>query len=235
MQFSNLVDSLVRAALPPRCTLCGTTTPGALLCEPCAAELPWNTPCCPGCALPTASGALCPACAQAAEPYDAAFSALRFEGPVQRAVHGLKYSARFLNAALLASLMAQPLKQRLGPLPQLLLPMPLARGRQFKRGYNQAQQLAAELGKALAIPVNTIAAKRLRTTEDQIGKSRRERQANVKGAFTLSADVTGQHIALVDDVMTTGATLAELSRAARAAGAARIEVWTAARAVLHQG
>lgn len=233
MQIRNWVDSLIARALPGSCRLCGTATDGALLCRPCAVELPWNNVCCPGCALPTAIAAPCPACLAKPEAFDRAFSAFRFEGPVQGAVHGLKYSAQFASASLLAGLMAERLAQRAEPLPQRLVPMPLARGRQFRRGYNQAEQLATALGGLLHIEVLPLAASRVRETEDQIGKTRRERQENVKGAFAVSTAVAGLPIALIDDVMTTGASLAELSRAARAAGALRIEAWTAARAVLH--
>ena len=232
MQNTLLVDSLTQLLLPPSCLHCAGATPGSLLCAPCTQELPWNASACPGCALPTATGVLCPACAREPEPFDAACSALKLEGPVQRAVHGLKYSAHFLSAQLLGELLVERLKTREQALPQLLLPMPLARGRLFTRGYNQAQELARVLGKQLNIKVNPHAARKLRATADQIGKTRRERQANVKGAFAVGPEVSGLHIALVDDVMTTGATLAELSRAAKAAGAARVEAWSAARAVL---
>jgi len=88
------------------------------------------------------------------------------------------------------------------------------------------------MGRVLSLEVDTRSASRLRPTADQIGKSAAERRRNVKGAFSVdAARLDGRHIALVDDVMTTGSTLAELARACRKAGAARIEVWTAARAV----
>lgn len=229
-----LAQRALHRLLPPRCQHCGATTPGPQLCAPCAVELPWNTPACPGCALPSASGAPCPACLQAPEPFDAACSALRLEGPVQSAVHGLKYSGRLLNAALLAEALAATVKARNGPLPQRLLPMPLARGRLWQRGFNQALEISRLLGRELGIAVDCTSATRLRATPDQIGQSRRERQASVAGAFAVGPEVAGLHIALVDDVMTTGASLAELARMARLAGAARVEAWSVARTPLQR-
>lgn len=155
---------------------------------------------------------------------------LRMETPVREGIHGLKYHAGFLQAHWLGKIMAQRLAQRPAPLPQLLIPVPLHHGRLMRRGYNQALELARVITQTLAIPLLPQPARRLRSTPDQIGQTRAQRHKNLKGAFTVDACVRGHHIALLDDVMTTGATLTELATAARKAGAAKIEVWAAARA-----
>ena len=232
-----MVDSafsgLFRLLLPERCSLCRQASPGPV-CADCRADLPWNRHACPRCARPQQGGPghLCASCAETPPPFDAGWSAFRYQVPIDRAVQGLKYHAGFRSAHWLGQEMAHALAQRAQPLPQLLLPVPLHADRLRGRGYNQALELAKAMGRVLEVEVDTRSASRLRATADQIGKSAAERRRNVKGAFAVQAGrLGGKHIALVDDVMTTGSTLAELARACRKAGAVRIEVWTAARAV----
>lgn len=100
------------ALLPPRCILCGCDTPDALLCTACSADLPWNTPACPGCALPSTGHAPCPACLKRPRAFDAAFAAFVLAPPVQQGIHALKYQARFQQAALLSAAAASALRQR---------------------------------------------------------------------------------------------------------------------------
>jgi len=236
-----LVDSaltgLLRLLLPERCSLCRQNSPDPV-CADCREDLPWNRAACPRCARPQQSaspgysGHLCASCADSPPPFDAGWSAFRYQAPIDKAVQGLKYHAGFRSGYWLGVEMARQLALRPPPLPQLLLPVPLHAQRLRRRGYNQALELARTVGRALEIEVDVHGARRLRATADQIGKSAAERRRNVKGAFEVDPRrLAGRHIALVDDVMTTGSTLAELARACRKAGAARIEVWTAARAV----
>ena len=221
--------ALSDALLPPTCTLCGASTTGTLLCAPCTADLPWNACACPGCALPAAQGAFCPACLHKPRRFDAAFAAFVLAAPVQQGIHALKYQAQFQQASLLATAFASRLRARSEPLPTLLIPVPLHWRRQWWRGYNQSLELARVLGAELAIAVDTKVAKRRRATPDQIGQSAAQRRQNLKDAFAVSPRIAGQHIALLDDVMTTGATLEELARTCKAAGAARVEAWAIAR------
>lgn len=220
-----LVDSL----LPQVCQLCGGSARGMALCAACARDLPWNRPCCPRCAQPQTYDHPCAACAKQPPGFDSAWCPLRLESPVHASIHRLKYRAGFLQADVLGQLMATHLARRAAPLPQVLLPVPLHAGRLRWRGYNQAVEIARILVRALPVRLDLEGARRLRRTEDQIGKTAAQRRRNVKGAFTVSRDLGGLHIALLDDVMTTGATLEELARVCRKAGAARIEAWAAAR------
>ncbi|MBL6752549.1 MAG: ComF family protein [Nevskia sp.] len=229
----SLLGALVGALLPGRCTICRGAA-ADLLCGPCRAELPWNRVACPGCARPQIGPAafICARCTVRPPPFEQAWSAFRYAWPVDAAIHRLKYHADFRGARWLGTEMARALSARPEALPQVLLPVPLHGGRLRRRGYNQAMELARALSRALSVPVDAAAARRLRATEDQIGKSAAQRRRNVKGAFAAKAQrVQGLHVALVDDVMTTGSTLAELAAECRKAGAARVEVWTAARAV----
>ena len=224
MIWGNLVDGL----LPSRCQFCAAPDAGPV-CAACRGELPWNRPACPGCALPSPLGLPCPACRKRPRAFDAAFAAFRYDAPSAQALLGLKYAARFREARWLAQAMAEALRSRTEPLPTLLIPVPLHRGRLFRRGYNQSLEQARHLGKALKIPVDAGVARRLRATPDQIGLSAAQRRRNLRGAFAVKNCVAGLHIALLDDVMTTGATLEELARACKAAGARRVEAWAMAR------
>ena len=215
--------------LPPICALCGSATTGDSLCAPCTADLPWNTPACPGCALPSAQAVLCPTCLHKPRAFDAAHAAFVLATPVQEGIHALKYQARFQQAVLLGVAFASRLRVRAEPLPTLLIPVPLHWRRQWSRGYNQSLELARVIGAELGIAVDATAAKRLRATPDQIGQTAAQRRRNLKDAFAVSARVAGQHVALLDDVMTTGATLEELSRACKATGAITVEAWAIAR------
>ena len=224
MILGNLVDGL----LPSRCQFCDEAGAGPV-CAACERGLPWNRPACPGCALPSPFGLDCPACRKRPRAFDAAFAAFRYDTPSAQALLGLKYAARFREAAWLAQALARSLCPREEPLPTLLIPVPLHRGRLFRRGYNQSLELARHLGKTLQIPVDARAARRLRATPDQIGLSAAQRRRNLRGAFSVDARIADRHVALLDDVMTTGATLEELARACKAAGAHRVEAWAIAR------
>jgi ComF family protein len=219
--------------IPARCPLCaGPASPGAA-CAGCITCLPWNRVACPHCAEPLADAEpyLCARCAADPPGYDRAWSAFRYKAPIDRAVQALKYSADFRQAAFLGSQLAQALAARTEPPPALLIPMPLHPARLRRRGYNQALLLAQAVGRSLKIEVATKVAARTRATEDQIGKSAAERRRNVRGAFAVNTDLAQRSVAIIDDVMTTGATAESLARACRKAGAQRIEIWTVARAI----
>ncbi|TJY58949.1 ComF family protein [Sinimarinibacterium sp. CAU 1509] len=231
VDLSGPIRALQRTAdtvLPRHCQACEAPAGQLGLCAACICALPWNDCACTGCAQPLAQPGVCPDCARRAPPYDHAWAAFRLEAPIQHSIHALKYHADFTQAQLLGTLMAQQ-RQHLAPLPQVLLPVPLHPGRLRRRGYNQALELARAISKLLQLPVLSDAATRQRATEDQIGQTAAARRRNMRGAFTLRRPLTGLHVALIDDVMTTGATLAELARSCRRAGAAQIEVWAAAR------
>jgi predicted amidophosphoribosyltransferase len=191
-----------------RCALCHGFAQREL-CDGCERSLPWVRKPCRGCALPLASDdvELCADCLRAECLFDGAWAAFRLTEPVQGLIHELKYSAQFAAARMLGRLAAGRLAKRPQPMPELVIPVPLHPGRLRVRGYNQALQLALAVQSVLAIRVEADVVRRVRATSDQIGQ------------------------ALLDDVMTTGATLAELARACRQAGAARVEVWAIARAL----
>jgi ComF family protein len=221
-----------RLQWPTPCLFCGRVARQHGLCAGCMESLPWNRQACPVCALPqtTLVPHRCAACAARAPSFDVAWSAFRYEAPIERAIHGLKYHAKFHFGALLGGIMAIQAAQRPGALPQLLIPVPLHSTRLRWRGYNQALELARGVHQHAAINVDADAVRRVRATADQIGKTARDRAKNIVGAFVATRDLQGLHVAIIDDVMTTGSTVGEVARICRDAGAALIEVWTVARA-----
>ncbi|HEU0195720.1 MAG TPA: ComF family protein [Nevskiaceae bacterium] len=230
--LSHLAVVASKLLAPGRCLLCNAPlfqTDGRV-CPACLADLPWLRHACPRCAVARPDATLCPACAVHPPSQDSAWAAFRFHEPVRAAILALKYNAGFAQARWIGAAMADALGQRNAPLPECLLPVPLHATRLRRRGYNQALELARVIGHQLGIPVDWQALRRTRSTTDQIGQDRAARRRNLRGAFTAAPTLTGRHIALVDDVMTTGSTLAELAACCRAAGARQIEVWAAARA-----
>lgn len=228
-KFDTWRDGLLRLAFPPRCTLCADPGAGDLpLCEPCAATLPWQGRACARCAQPLPGGSLCPRCLRRPPPQRYAFAALRYAPPVDRLVGSLKFGRRLAHARLLGALAAAALET--APLPPLtaLVPVPLHRSRLRRRGFDQALELAREIGRRRGVPV-WDGVRRVRATPAQSELSAAARRRNLRGAFALRAAPPAGTLAVVDDVMTTGATVEALARALLAGGAEAVVVLVAAR------
>ena len=217
--------------LPLRCPLCGATGANGMdRCADCAAELPRNRNCCARCALPLAASAgLCGECQRQALPWDGAWAPFRYGWPLDRLEARFKFGRDLAAGRALATLW-----QREGmplPMPGLVLPVPLHRTRLRQRGYNRALELAKPLARHLGIPLRHDVLLRRRGTAAQTELDAVARRRNVRGAFALRTDIAlPAHVAILDDVMTTGATLAECARVLRHAGVQRVDVWALARA-----
>jgi ComF family protein len=173
----------------------------------------------------------CAACASTPPAYDYARSAAVYEGELREALHALKFAGRRALANPLGELAAE---QCLGSLPdgiEALIPVPLARERERERGFNQAALLARRIGRRLQVPTRPRWLVRVRATRPQSDLSAAERRANVRGAFRASPRVTGRHVVVIDDILTTGATLDACASALHRAGARRVGVLTVARVV----
>ena len=216
--------------LPRVCRLCDAPVNADLdLCPPCRRSLPWNRHPCPSCAAPLPVGAsLCRQCALKPPPFRCAIAPLLFEDAVPTLIHAIKFGKGYSQAKLLSRLLGDAVAATDDPLPDLLVPVPLTMGRIFRRGHNQAILLAAPLARRFGIPLQRTAVRRVGLTAPQRGQSRAARARSVRGAFKATRPFTGT-VAIVDDVMTTGATTAELGRALLAAGADEVIVWAAAR------
>lgn len=132
----------------------------------------------------------------------------------------------------LGSLMAEDITRRKLTLPDILLPVPLHSSRLRQRGYNQALELARPIAKQLGLQLDTRSCTRKKLTSDQVGLSASKRKTNLKGAFEVNCSFKDKHVAVIDDVMTTGSTVNELSQQLIRAGARQVDVWVCARAVL---
>ncbi len=196
----------------------------ALLCGACAADLP-RLPdrLCPRCALPSPGAAVCGRCLAQAPAYDATVAPLAYDFPADALVHALKFRGELSLAAFLGKLLAQRIAH--GEHIDLVIPVPLSPERLRSRGYNQALEIARHLPGKLDFSCCV----RERDAIPQMELPWAERQRNVRGAFACRRALAGAHVALVDDVMTTGATLDELARTLKRAGAARVVNWVVAR------
>lgn len=222
--FSALLD----AALPRACLLCGDTAQEPL-CADCAAELPLLVgPLCPVCASPLPAPApACGACLQSPPTFDATLAPLCYGFPVDRLIQSFKYSCRLASADFFARCMLAGAR----PEGALIMPVPLSRERLTERGFNQALEIARTLAGALALPLDATSLTRPRDTLPQSRLPWRARKGNVRHAFECNRDLTGRAVIVVDDVMTTGATLDAVARALKDHGAARVSNWVAARAI----
>ena len=224
--YRTTIQALARL-LPQDCTVCGQGSGDRLVCVACEAGLPYlAAPLCPVCALPAAGGTHCGACQHAPPHFDATTAAFRYAFPVEHIVQGLKYRHRLP----LAGWLADALIARVTAIAvDCMIPLPLSAQRMRERGFNQAQEIARPLAQQLGLPLVSDACARVRNTVPQAGLPWKERQANIRNAFECRIDLSGKTVAVVDDVMTTGATLNEFARTLKLHGAARVENWVAAR------
>jgi ComF family protein len=230
--ISRCIRFASRCLLASRCLVCGESGDAGLdLCRACRNALAWNLDACPQCGLSNAGeSGHCGACLLAPPPYTRVLAAFHYAFPVDRLLPRFKFHDDLAAGALLASLMHWALDP--ADTPQLLIPVPLHRSRLRRRGYDQALELAKALSGECRLPLCRDRLVRLRATRAQTELGADARQNNIRGAFGLRAGpLLPAHVALVDDVMTTGATAGECARVLLAAGVRRVDVWTIARAL----
>jgi ComF family protein len=219
--------------LPLRCLLCGADGfADRDLCAGCARDCAINSPCCPRCALPLAAAApLCGECLERAPPFAAAWVPFRYAHPLDLLEARFKFRNDLAAGRVLADLMIERAHFDAPARPVALVAVPLHRSRLRERGYNQALEVAKALSAGLGIPLARDLLVRVRATAAQTGLDAASRRRNLRGAFAVAnVHEVPDHVALVDDVMTTGATLRECARMLRRAGVARVDVWALARA-----
>ncbi len=199
--------------------MCGAESAGDAVCEACARALP-NRPssACPRCGLPGLSGGCCAACEREKPAYDATLALYDFVFPVDAMVHALKYRHRLSMASFFGAALAAR-AQDFGAHADLILPMPLHPRRLAERGFNQAVELARPLARTRELPLGLAVVSKLRDIPAQAGLDREARLRNPRGAFECDMSLHGQRVIVVDDVMTTGATLGELARTLKRQGA----------------
>ena len=231
----NRLRLLKRWFIPRHCVVCDAEAGDDALCDPCRETLPRIDAGCARCAAPlpgaTAGLHVCGRCQTRPPNYDQAQARYRYAAPIDRLVQGFKYQRRLDWGRVLGEALAQQL-QAMGARAEAIVPVPLHRRRLRERGYNQSAELARPVGRLLGIPVLTRAAYRVRPTPAQTGLSRDERRRNVRNAFEIAqqTEIADKHVAIVDDVMTSGHTVDALARALKRAGATEVSVWVVARA-----
>jgi ComF family protein len=243
------VATVVRAAVdllfPPVCLVCGE--PGGrrpALCEACGRSIvrlapPWCAVCgrpfwtLAGESVPPASPAaqVCGPCRSRRPGFTYARSAAAYEGTVREALHAFKFSGKTALAGPLGDLLLETCARGVPVAPDLVVPVPLHPARERERGFNQAALLARRVARGLGVPLDVRALRRVRATRAQTDLSGAERRANVRGAFAVRdrANLAGRHVLLVDDVLTTGATISACARALLDAGATTVGALTVAR------
>ena len=173
----------------------------------------------------------CGACIAHPPAFTRTLAPFRYEEPVKHLIHALKFNRKLYIARVLGELMADHYAQQ-DARPDIIIPVPLHAGRLRERGFNQALELARRVATRLRIPINLHACVRTRGTAAQSDLPAAQRAKNIKGAFELRERLHVRRVAIVDDVMTTGATVDELAGVLTAGGVEDVQIWVCARAVL---
>jgi len=240
--LNNWLKKVLNVVYPHQCALCGASGfQDRDLCQDCYEELPFNHNACSICAIPLASieknqDLICGQCQQQSRYFNACQSLLIYQSPIDKLIHQLKFQHRLHLANLLGDLMAESLETRLSHakhLPDCIIPVPLHASRLRERGYNQALELAKPIAKRFNLPLLTYSCVRNKATMPQSDLPAEERLNNVKDGFTVQRNFSAKHVAIVDDVITTGSTLDEFAKTLKASGVETVDAWICARAQRH--
>jgi ComF family protein len=225
----SLARRVLDALLPQDCILCAAPSGTRQVCGDCAADLPWLGETCPRCALPSPGARTCGRCVAHPPAFDATAACFAYEYPLDRLVQALKYGHRLA----LSRWFGEVLIERIGADPSVdrVVAMPLHRARLAERGFNQSLEVARRVALAARLVLDADTVRRVIATAPQVDLPLDARARNVSGAFACAGPLDGARIAVVDDVMTSGATLDELARTLKAAGAASVVNWVVARTV----
>jgi ComF family protein len=234
IQFLNNRTDFVQQLLPQDCLLCGIPNGLAMICNGCLRALPHHDqPVCPQCALPTLDGTICGRCLTKPPAFERAVAAFDYRYPLAEVLHAFKYGGRLAFGRFLADALVKRVQHERWP--ELIVPMPLHPTRLAKRGFNQAAVIAHCLSSATGLPLSVSALVKIRDTEPQVGLPWKQRRANVRNAFACQVDLKDTRIVIVDDVMTTGASLNEAAKTIKKRGAAEVAVWVVARTLTDTG
>lgn len=229
-KVNNWIGMVQQILYPPTCLLCGEPGQNDLdLCHGCQLDLCWIDHACTACGRPLpVADLLCGHCLRRPPPIDRTRVLWHYAPPISGLITALKFHRRLPCGKMMGELLAKQLRS--APRPDYLLPIPLHSHRYRERGFNQAVEIARPVSRELNIPMRPGLCKRIRPTPPQHELDAKHRRSNLRGAFKTTGKVEGLEIALIDDVMTTGATVREVADTLLKAGASKIEVWILARA-----
>ena len=230
--FLNISAKFRQFAPAQPCVLCGSMSRDGLWCAACDRALPWlDAAHCPNCALPTPGGETCGQCLKRPPLFTRTTAVFGYSFPLDKLIHAMKYRERLALAHAFAGMLARRIDRN--RLPDCVIPMPLHPAKLRQRGFNQSQLLAAGIARELGLELLTHACQRVRDTPPQSALPWKERKKNMRDAFCCDMDLSGKRIALVDDVLTTGASLDALAEAVQNRGAAEVSAWVVARTLPH--
>ncbi len=239
-KLRRIAQRLYTWVYPFTCILCnGPSTQTRDLCQACESELPWLQDYCASCGLALVSDAslTCRYCLQNPPPYHHFITLYHYQAPVIQLIRGIKFHHKLAYSRLLSELLAERVYTYYQghhiPVPECIIPMPLHTSRLRQRGFNQALLLAQCCAQRLKVAINTRACQRHRATQAQTAIPAKQRWHNVKNAFSVHASFNAKHVAIVDDVVTTGQTIHALSTALRQHGVTEIDIWCCARTQMH--
>ncbi|MEO8331332.1 MAG: ComF family protein [Gallionella sp.] len=223
------IRTAIERILPAQpCVLCGSMSHDGLWCGACDRALPYlDTPHCPVCALPTPAGEVCGQCLKKSPLFTSTVAVFSYSFPLDKLIQAMKYGEQLALAHAFAKKLAQRVDKDV--LPDYLIPMPLHPAKLRERGFNQSLLLATTVARELDLKISPDGCRRVRDTPPQSALPWKERDKNVRNAFSCEMDLSGKHVVLVDDVLTTGASLNALAAAAQHKGAKRISAWVVAR------
>lgn len=222
----------LHALFPGHCYLCeADVAPAKLLCEGCQLDLPWLGKVCQCCSIPMmlSKAALCGHCLAQPPAYDRVYGLFAYAPPVNGLIKAFKFNQRLFLSRLFSQLMVEYMQHQMAELPDLVIPVPLHRTRIRERGFNQALELAKPICKKLDLSLTTRLVSRSVYRCPQSGLPAKQRISNIAGAFSVNSDVLPDHVLLVDDVMTTGATLNALATVLKSGGVRRVDALVLAR------
>ncbi len=210
------------------CLLCSAKAK-AVWCKDCEKDMPVEVSRCPVCAIPSAGGKKCRDCLDRKPIIEKTCVAFNYDYPVNLLIQRFKYNGHPEFAITFAQIMTDKLSNMIDK-PDAIIPVPLHKKKQVKRGFNQSLVLARYIGKAIGTNVETALCSKIVDTPPQSALSVSERKKNIRGAFRLTSRAIPKHIAIVDDVITSGSTTIELATLFKKAGCERIDIWAIARA-----
>lgn len=235
MKKMHYLKKWIELLLPYTCIFCKQlSTRKQDLCENCLQDLPFLTQCCTRCAKPLSGSQsfTCGQCLSEPPSFDRIYALFEYQPPVTKMIMSIKFNHRLAYAKLLGELLTERIQQEWyldRPLPEAIIPVPLHPKRIHERGFNQALEIARPVGKALGIPVEFRHCLRVKHTVAQAMLPAKLRGKNVRRAFRVKGRFPYSHVAVLDDVVTTGQTVGEFCEELRRGGVLKIDVWCCGR------